>query len=126
MSPNSSTSSSQVFTFKYSSANGFAYLNAVYALINDTLSVPNGCVVVYVQSTNSLYLANDAGSGVTGPLTPGSAGHAVQQPVHHQRNGIVGKRGGQHADSGVVDYVQASIQGGEADLWLRSGQWRSW
>ena len=49
---------------------------------------------------------------------------AVQCSVHRQRNGIVGKRGRQHADSGVVDYVQASIQRGEADLRLRSGQRR--
>jgi hypothetical protein len=34
----------------------------------------NGCEVRYSPGTNSLYLVNDSGSGLLGPLTPGSSG----------------------------------------------------
>ena len=74
VSPSSGTGSSQVFTFRYSSVNGNGYLSTVYALINGSLNGAAGCLVYYVPASNALYLYNDAGSSVTGPLTPGSGG----------------------------------------------------
>lgn len=72
VSPYRSSTSSQTFTFNYSSVNGSSYLNSVYASINNGLSVPNGCVAYYVQPANALYLINDAGSAFIGPIVPGS------------------------------------------------------
>ena len=74
VSPTSGTGTSQVFTFKYSSVNGSGYLSSVYNLINSSINAAGGCYVYYVPSSNALYLYNDAGSSVTGPLTPGSGG----------------------------------------------------
>jgi hypothetical protein len=72
--PNTGAGTSQNFTFKYSSVNGYKYLNIMHALINGGLSGAGGCWVYYVAASNALYLINDAGSAVTGPLTPGGAG----------------------------------------------------
>ncbi len=72
--PNTGSGASQNFTFKYSSTGGFANLSALYALFNSSLSATAGCVPVYLAATNSLYLYNDAGNAVLGPLTPGAAG----------------------------------------------------
>jgi hypothetical protein len=71
--PNTGSGTSQSFTFKYSSVNGYNYLNTVNALINGSLNVSGGCFAYYVAAGNALYLLNDAGSAATGPLTPGAA-----------------------------------------------------
>ncbi len=59
----------QVFECKWDN-----YLSLVYALINGSLSVSGGCVSYYVPAGKALYLFNDSGSGVAGPLAPGAAG----------------------------------------------------
>ncbi len=74
VSPQSGSGANQTFTFLYSSVNGYQYIADAYALINSSLSAAGGCIPYYVQSTNSLYLFNDAGNGAIGPVTPGSAG----------------------------------------------------
>jgi hypothetical protein len=72
--PNSGAGTSQSFTFQFSSANGYGYLKTVYMLFNGALSSANGCKLEYLQSKNALYLYTDAGSAMTGPVTPGVAG----------------------------------------------------
>jgi hypothetical protein len=72
--PSLGTGTTQAFTFHYSSVNGFSYLYTVYALWNSSLTAAGGCFVDYVPWANALYLYNDAGSGTTGPLTPGTNG----------------------------------------------------
>ncbi len=72
VSPASGAGTSQVFTFKYSSANGFGYLSSVYSLINGPINAGGGCYIYYLPASNALYLYNDAGTAATGPLTPGS------------------------------------------------------
>ena len=70
--PNALTGTSQTFTLNYSSAGGFANLQTVEALINSRIDGRFACYVFYVQATNSLYLSNNAGTGTTGPMTPGA------------------------------------------------------
>jgi hypothetical protein len=72
VSPVSGAGGSQVFTFKYSSGAGFGFLNTVYSLFNNSVSGSAGCFISYLPASNALYLYNDAGTTVTGPLTPGS------------------------------------------------------
>ncbi len=72
--PDTATSSNQSFTFKYSSPNGYKYVSVAYVLINSTVNAALGCIPYYVASNNGIYLFNDAGASVTGPLTPGSSG----------------------------------------------------
>src|SRR5581483_10086973 len=72
--PNSGSGTSRMFTFHYSSVNGYPYIKSVFALVNGSLSSHNGCRIEYQQAANRLYLLNDAGTTSLGPLTPGIAG----------------------------------------------------
>jgi hypothetical protein len=72
--PAGGAGTSQSFTFKYSSVNTYGYLKTMYGLINTTLSNASSCSLEYQQSSNQLYLYNDAGSALLGPMTPGVAG----------------------------------------------------
>jgi hypothetical protein len=72
--PSSGSGLNQSFAFKYSSANGYNYLNEVLALINGGLSASGGCYVAYFPGSNALYLDSDTGPAWIGPLTPGTAG----------------------------------------------------
>lgn len=74
VSPNAGFGRTQTFTFKYSSAGGFGKISAGYALFNSSRNGANGCYVYYVPSVNGLYLYNDAGTTVMGPVTPGGLG----------------------------------------------------
>ena len=76
--PNAGSGGTQSFVFKYSSANGFNYLNAVYGLINGSLSAVGGCLPYYPPANKALYLHNDAGTATTGPLTLGSGRQSVE------------------------------------------------
>jgi hypothetical protein len=72
--PAGGAGTSQSFTFKYSSVNTYGYLKTLYGLIDTTLSNASSCSLEYQQSSNLLYLYNDAGSALLGPVTPGGAG----------------------------------------------------
>ena len=72
--PFSGVGTSQTFAFKYSSANGYSYLSTVYALFNSSFTMPNGCIIKYLVASKQMYLYNDAGTAVLGPVTPGVAG----------------------------------------------------
>jgi hypothetical protein len=72
--PSSGTGSTQIFSFLFSDTGGANKITYVQALINGSLSWYHSCAVLYYQSTNRLYLVNDAGNGWQGPLTPGQAG----------------------------------------------------
>ena len=74
VSPASGSGNSQTFTFKYSSANGYAYLSRIYGLMNSSLSGSGGCFFQYYKPSNTLYLYGDDGSSVAGTLTPGQSG----------------------------------------------------
>jgi hypothetical protein len=74
VSPNSGAGTTQSFTFRFSSVNGSAYLYKVYGSVGTHLYGYDECRVQYVATSNQLYLLNEDGSGVLGPLTPGVAG----------------------------------------------------
>ncbi|MGA3025910.1 MAG: hypothetical protein ABSF98_14165 [Bryobacteraceae bacterium] len=99
--PNSGTGTSGSFTFKFSSVNGYGYLKTTYMLLNATLSSVNGCKLEYQQSTNHLYLYNDSGSAITGPVTPGVAGTLS--------NGQCSVNAGSSSVSGSVDTLSLDL-----------------
>ena len=72
--PSSGTGSPQTFSLLYSDADGVSKISYVQALINGSFSWQNPCALLYLRSSNGLYLVNDAGNGWQGPLTPGVAG----------------------------------------------------
>jgi hypothetical protein len=72
--PLSGTGSSQAFQFLYTDPDGFVDLNQIFVFINSTSGPGNGCVLVYLQASNGLFLLNDAATAWLGPASPGSAG----------------------------------------------------
>ena len=74
VSPNSGTGQSQTFSFVYSDGNGYGSIAYASIIVNGTLTTVNGCYVLYIQSSNTLYLTNDAATAWNGPVTPGQSG----------------------------------------------------
>src|SRR6202008_1689869 len=72
--PLSGGGSSQPFTVIASSVNGAGNIRAVYAVVNSRWSPAGGCVVAYDPVTNTLQLADDAGTGWSSGLPVGGAG----------------------------------------------------
>jgi ELWxxDGT repeat protein len=76
LSPGSGTGSTQTFTMVYSDPNGISDLSDVLVLFNASLKLSSACAVVFTPGTNQLYLYNNAGTGVSTPVTPVSSGSA--------------------------------------------------
>ena len=74
VSPNAGAGSTETFTFAYSDTDGSTDLNTVYALFNTSTHLSTACYVYYVQSSNLLYLDNNAGTAAQGSVTPGHSG----------------------------------------------------
>lgn len=70
--PNSGSGTTQTFTFKYSSPNGYSYLSSVSGLINTSTSTATACYFQFTPASKTLYLYNDQGTAVNGTLTSGS------------------------------------------------------
>jgi hypothetical protein len=68
--PVSGSGSSQNFTFSFSGAN----FGQVHILINSALTGVVGCYLMYQANNNGLYLLDDAGGQLLGPLAPGGGG----------------------------------------------------
>jgi len=73
ISPSSGTGLTQTFSAVYSDPDGLADLSDVVVLFNASLRVSNACAVVYIRQANQLYLYNDAGTGLSAGVTPGSS-----------------------------------------------------
>jgi streptogramin lyase len=74
LSPSSGTGLTQTFTAAYSDPNGTADLSGVVVLFNNSVSVSNGCAVIYVPASNLMYLYNNAGTALSTGVAPGSSG----------------------------------------------------
>src|SRR5205085_1598629 len=75
VSPINGAGINQTFNAVYADSNGASDLNAVYLLFNSSLSGPGGCWIAYLRASNTMYLFNDAATGlVAGSISPGSPG----------------------------------------------------
>jgi len=74
LTPSSGIGLSQTFTMGYSDSNGISDLTGVVVLFNNSVSVSSACAVVYVPATNLMYLYNNAGTGLSAGVMPGSSG----------------------------------------------------
>ena len=74
LAPNSGSFLSTAFVVRAVDQNGANDLKDLHLLVNDTLTYPNACYVLYNQNTNRLQLLNDSTSQFLGPVTPGVAG----------------------------------------------------
>jgi streptogramin lyase len=76
LTPNSGTGITQTFTMSYSDPFGASDLSSVLVLFNSSLNMSGGCVISYTPANNKLHLYNDAGTGLSPGVTPGSVGSA--------------------------------------------------
>lgn len=72
--PNSGSGLSQSFNVQYSDGDGYTDLRSLNLLFNSSLNNVGACWVRYRVSGNKLYLQDDTGTQVIGPLIPGSTG----------------------------------------------------
>jgi hypothetical protein len=73
LSPITGTGVTQTFTMVYSDPNGLSDLSDVLVLFNTPLKLSSACAVVYVPRANQMYLYDDAGTGFSTGVTPGSS-----------------------------------------------------
>src|ERR1044071_9084069 len=70
--PSSGSGSSQTFGFLFSDTRGYAAISSASIVFS---SSGNACMLYYVRATNSLYMANDAGTmWISTPVKPGQNG----------------------------------------------------
>jgi len=74
VSPSSGSGASQVFTFQFSDPKGYANLSLVWFGFSGSPYAVKGCKVQYTPRANALYLNNDNGTALLGPVTPGMVG----------------------------------------------------
>jgi hypothetical protein len=71
---NGSGAGPQVFTAVYSDSGGGNDLQGVYLTFGPVLNAGSSCAAIYEPGLNVLYLFNDAGTGVLGPISEGAGG----------------------------------------------------
>ncbi len=62
-----------------SDPDGAANLGVINVLVNDFLNGAGACYLAFVSPANALYLVNDVGDGLIGPVVAGVAGSAVNK-----------------------------------------------
>lgn len=85
VSPTNRSGSPRVFAASVSDTNGFSDLETITLLFAPGPTVGTGCAAVFKRSTQQLFLWNDAGTGLLGPIAPGQA-----QQVENSRCSITG------------------------------------
>jgi hypothetical protein len=77
LSPTSGSGLTQTFTGVYSDPNGIVDLSSVIMLLNTSSKLSSACAVVYTPASNKMYLYNDAGTGLSSAVVPGSSSSAA-------------------------------------------------
>jgi hypothetical protein len=72
LSPSVGSGMSQTFTVRFTDPNGANDLVSTQVLVNSTFSGISSCHIVYVRTTNLMYLLNDTATAWLGGLPPGS------------------------------------------------------
>jgi hypothetical protein len=72
--PSSGNGSGQTFSFAFWDGRGYAAISSVSVLVNSSVSAVGGCYILYYRASNTLYLANDAGTAWLSPIVLGGSG----------------------------------------------------
>jgi hypothetical protein len=133
--PASGSGMSQQFTWTASSPAGYASLTDLHALFAPSISGQNACYIRYNQTSNLLYLADNAGSTWLGALVPRTSGTASNgQCTIDAGASSVSVSGNQLTVSVSVtfqpafsgaqnDYLIAYDQYGLNSAWQQAGTW---
>jgi hypothetical protein len=131
--PNSGSGASQTFSFLYTDARGYAAMAPVSVVINSALSGNAGCYILYYQSSNTLYLANDNATAWLGPVTLGQA-TTVQNSQCTVNAGASSRSGSgnnltltlaftfPHAFAGTKNIYMEAYDGQDSG-WVQMGTW---
>ena len=135
LSPSSGSGAAQTFTGVYSDPNGTADLATVRMLFNTSVSGPHSCYVFYYPSSNLLYLENDANTGLTAGVTPGSTGQVSNSQCTLSGSGSSRSISGNNltlkaaltfnaAFAGEKNvYLWADEGNGSTSHWVQKGTW---
>jgi hypothetical protein len=74
VSPSSGSGLSQAFSFQFSDPQGYNDLSLMWFGFSSSVFAANGCKVQYTPHAKTLYLQDDTGTSLLGPVTPGVAG----------------------------------------------------
>ena len=135
VSPTPATGLSNTFVLTYSDANGATALNLASVNFSKTTSTANACYAIYVPGSNRVYLENDAGTGVTGPMYLGTSGtlsnsqcsinlgtsSATLSGVNLTLNLAVTASSTYKGAQNI--YMSASNTSGASTGWLKEGTW---
>ena len=72
--PSSGSGLSQVFSFQFADPQGYNNLSLLWFGFSSSTFATNGCKVQYAPRAKTLYLEDDTGTALLGPLTPGVSG----------------------------------------------------
>jgi len=73
VSPLGRSGSPYVFTASVTDFNGASDLESITLLFGPSIQLPQACAIIWKRSTGGLYLYSNTGSGLLGPIQPGSA-----------------------------------------------------
>ena len=71
--PSSGSGTSQTFTFTFADTKGYTAIASAQFIVNNPLSVSNGCYVYLNRAAGLLYLMNNAATSWQGPITIGTS-----------------------------------------------------
>jgi hypothetical protein len=74
--PTHGNGTSQTFIFNFVDTKGYQDLGVVNVLINNALDGRQSCYLAYSRPAGVLFVVNDAGTGLSAPLTLGASGSA--------------------------------------------------
>ena len=72
--PSSGSGTAQMFNCVYADPKGYAAILSASMNVNSTLTAGSSCYLYYVRASNSIYLANDAGTAWLTPVVLGQSG----------------------------------------------------
>lgn len=118
---------------RFSDPNSAADLTTVQVLFNTEVAAAHGCYVIYNPLTKQLYLTDDAGTGQSSGLTPGSAATVSNSQCTLSGTGSSYITSGNTANlalalqftgtASVNVYLDASEVDGTSTGWVLQGTW---
>ncbi|MGA8028721.1 MAG: alpha-amylase family glycosyl hydrolase [Bryobacteraceae bacterium] len=133
-SPGAFNGLSQSFPLTYSDTAGPTHLQYLIVDFNTSTAYANACVVYYNQDNNKLWLENDAGNALMGPVQPGSAPLSNSQCTINATGTSVAPSGNNlilnlsvTASTNFTGtkniYMLATDNDGKQSGWLNKGTW---
>ena len=130
----SGTGSPHTFNFQFNDTTSAQNIGLVYVVFGQQLTLSNQCIVAYSSGANTIYLLNNAGTGIAGAVLPGSASTATNGQCTIASGGAVTLVGSTMTLPVTVTFGAtfgglkgawgyALSSGGSASGWVNIGSW---